>query len=661
MKKTEPKQGAALVASILILALLFVLALIYVAMVRLGNLQAEWGEAESRARSGLDTALARALAGIGEKFDDRVFVIAGQEEDWISEGEGGAVSGLVDADLAADLGWPERYRGTGPGSLADRAARATWETHGDTNRWHLATAWVGVDLTGLLDPFIDMPLPDSFGYELRSTSRPYVTPGEFTAIHPVSVTQVFLPNNLSRDRGWYDAGVWRTDVEVGGRTVGMDMTAWEQEDIRAVFEHLYPDANHDELTAAFLDFRAGADAPTEVDSLTAVPIPMFNEVRADLTITNTANVILVEVQVGLEIWFPNLGNRPEETFRVSESPAILPESIGLSPQEKTPSGWVFETPETPNPFTLLSMTFVSTEAPLPGQVLEIEIPLDNLEIERMSDERVLDRIASELVLRFDNVQVPGDGDTLREHRIFEALDPKLNHRLDMWIAREEDSLGELNAAALEFLAAHPGRGPLYTVLGRPEQGSAVEMIGFFPLDEPWATVNLFGDDGRWFLRQVRNFPRAAGWRRGRINPNSSYEQVLEAVFQSAQVERYPGDPDGRGVTEAESWALAEAMMEEVAAGRGFVQRGDWTKALENSTLWAEWGWDVFQAESLVRQLNERFETSQQYWGLVLMAEWRSPAGVARGRSRAAALIRRDPFADAQERHSWARQLWIPLP
>jgi len=649
------KRGAALLASLLLLGLLMVLTLLYVAIVRLEGQIADWSQAEQRARGGLDTALAWALADIGETYAGRVYAMPGQEDDWVSLGEGGAVTGLADEFTAQLLGWPERYRGSGPGTLVDRAASATWETHGDTNSWHLATAWVGVDLSGLLDPHHLNFSAQAVRLE-EPPARRYITPGEFTADHPGTstdeppgVTQVFLPNNHALDRGWYDNGVWQARVEVDGRSISPNLAEWDQDDIRAVFAALYPHSNIDELTAAFLDFRSGADAPAEVDSLTAVPIPMFNEVAAELTLTNTAGVIRVEVRVQLEIWFPNLGSTVEQRFRVSESPAILPESIGLTPQE-TLEQWEFDTPA---PFTVLSMRFVREAAEL-GQTITLEIPLENLEIERMSDERVLDRIASELVLRFEDVPVPPEGGTVTRTRIYEALDPKLNHRLKTWVPREADTLGALNASA-------SGLGPLYTVFQPGFLDENPANIGFFPLDRPWETVNLFGEDGRWFHRHTRRAAWAPGWRTGKINPNSSYEQVLEAVIQAVRIERFPNDPEGRLVNPEESRTLAGALQREVGEGNGFVQRGDWTKALQEMDFQTEFGWDRFQAESLVRRLNGVFETSQQYWGLVLMAEWRSPAGVARGRSRAAALIRRDPFADADGRHSWARQLWIPLP
>ena len=678
------KSGSALVATILMLAILLVLSLLYTVQVRLEGRITEFQQAGTQARGGLHSAQAEAMRDIAATYSNRVYAESGQELDWHSKGDATAGTDWVTPDTATELGWPDRLRETGSESLYQRAQNAGWTVHGNPDEWHLATAWVAADLTGLLDPNVvgrsDALDPGPAGIQMTDFNalpsvweREYLTPGELIAISP-GIEGMFFPDTWSVDRGWYDedTGLWKTQVEIDGQTLSMFPMDWEEDQVRTVMAHLYPDQDADELTNAFLDFREVAEVPRQVDGLTAIPIPMFNEVFVGVTVTRSEERTDVEVELDLELWLPSVGNVVEGSFRVSETPAIVPEEIGLEPQD-TMENWTFESP---GAFTRLSMRFVRQGAPLePGETLTVQVPLDTLSLEREIDGDwvEIDRVPADLLLELPPIIVPGEGGTVSVQGGVEVLDPRLNHRRDLWRETTEHSLGELNAWTVEYLEADEDLDPPYTHTATLDVAS---NIRFFPVGAPWRSVDLFGPDGRWWLRHTRDSGWEPGrWRRGVVNPNSLEPKVVESVFLEVPTGAispgivYPDSSVSLDIGQTDSMALDmiaavgwenEADFPEDLLEGGTVQRGDWTWALRDNDVLRE-EMDRHQAEAVVAFVQPRFESASQIWGMILVSEWRSPQGVARARARAVSVIWRDPYADENGRHAWSQMHWMPLP
>lgn len=676
----KSREGAALVVTLLLLALMVTVTLLYATLVRLERAAISWGVGRSRAVQGLQTALAWAISDLQEDlYGDEVFTDPARFEDWVSKG-GGDTPGPIPSLLAQDLGLPQRFWLDGPGSLADLAGRATWEVHGNPEDWHLATAWAGVDLTGLLDPEMpELPL-ERLGLLHLQNDPPALTPREFLARHPEAV-QVFVPQNRGLDRGWYDAGRWRESVTLGTQEVGMDLLSWNRDQILAVMSARYPAQDAEDLADAFEDFRSRRRVPSRVQGLTAVPVPMFNEAVVGVEVTYTEETAAVTLTMDFEVWFPFRGDFPEQEFRIPESPAVTVHTTHFVPETSGPQ-WTFARPA---PFARPSLSIrVNLNGPLPGDSFALEVDLSTLRLVEMETGAEVDRMPENFRVRFDALTVPEEGGSLQTRQVWEVLDPRLNHRPDQWQPQDADSLGQVNAITRQFWEDNPLRdqAPLWLPAASQHEENPLatepSQVRFFPVGEPWQSVQLLGPDGRWWLRHTRPSAWQAGWRRHRVNPNSAYPEALEAVFAMARIRRWPEDPQPLRLADPQLWALAELLQARVADGRGFTQRGDWTAALALPEFWTEenlWGTaaspsdpdrvtrplTATQIESLISQMDTRFETASQLWGLLLFSEWRGPGGTVQGRSRAWAMVRRDPFADEHGKHAYGIQLWFLEP
>lgn len=670
---TPAKSGVALLATLLLVAALMILGLLYLLQVRLERRTTDYQHAAAQARAGLETALSRAMESMAETYEDRVYAVPGQDHEWYSEAEGDVAGAWFDADDVAEWGWPERVRGSGEGSVFERAEKAEWVIVGDPDEWHLAIAWVGADLTGLLDPnvvgTVSSRYPQSGPWaiptgelQFESSGRKYFTPGEFEADHP-SATKVFMPGSWSKDDGWYDDGVWRQSVTIGEHELSMH-PHWSREQIQAVMAYLYPDGDAEKLALAFEDFRENAVYPRDPDIPTVAPIPMFNELVATLTVETTGAGVAVTLTLDVEFWLPFLGSRVVNDFRVSEAPGAtlngsawpaeageLAFSLNVDAEPLEPPG-VFETGR----FTY-SRLLAGAEPGTP-----VTVDLNTLMELHMYEDLAVDRMPA-MILTLEAVS-PEVGGTREEQRVLEVLDPRLNYREDLWVEREEHSLGEVNRAAVELVEADDSLDPLWAWAPRAlNQWGAnpvwqTRAIGYFPLDEPWRSVDLFGEDGRWWLRHTRDDGWEPGvWRRGMVNPNSLYREALEAAFLDVPLEKFPVDPNSERLTPEQTWNIAEDFIAALEMEEGSVQRGDWTRILAGNAVLREM--DRHAAESVVASMLQVFETRQQLWGVALVAEWRAPGGWAVASAQSAALVWRDPYPDPGGEHAWSRLLWLP--
>ena len=668
LQQNDRKSGAALIAGILLVGVLFVLGFLYLLQVRLESRITRLAHARAQADAGLFTAQETALAEVVRSGENRGYVLPGETMTWHSSGEL-EDAGWIETWLAGELGWPERLRGDGPESLSARSEAAGWEIRGSTNTWHLATRWVAVDLTGGLDPTVvarqpvSFPGPEGIGIAHMQNApaegfdREFLTSGEFTARHP-GMPQIFVPGNWGVDRGWYDRAdrVWRTNLVLNGRAISMFPMTWDAEDVREVMAHVYPDRDAAALTDAFLDFREVRPRPERLDGITAVPIPMFNEAFAEVTLENEADRIDFRLLLNLEIWFPYVGNPVTGRFRVAETPEIrIREGMTLAPLD-TEDEWVFEMPVT---FSVLLFEYRQSGVPLnEGEVLNLEIPLSVPTLEQEVDGEwvAVDRMAEDLILRLPAVTVPPEGGTVQVQGGLEVLDPRLNHQSQWWEPTASATLGAVNQATETYLSARPDLDP---AMAHTASLDLADHIRYFPLDTPWESVDLFGEDGAWWMRHTRDTGWEPGiWRRGRVNPNSLEPQTLEAVFVGAPVRRHPGAAEVLEVSEPQAWQLAEAMIQGVSDARGGVNRGSWVQALRGSP--ALEGMDRMQAEALAAQVMPRFEAGGRLTGMILEAEWRAPGGNATARQRAASVVWQDPVSDENGVHLRARTVWLPL-
>ncbi len=157
--------------------------------------------------------------------------------------------------------------------------------------------------------------------------------------------------------------------------------------------------------------------------------------------------------------------------------------------------------------------------------------------------------------------VPAEGEVVAG---YEAVDPRFNGSPsdpEQWVYAAADyapSLGEANAAALARQAEPDADGDSDMHVGnRPFR--AVADLGYLPFG-PWRTIPVTGPEA-WpvYRRFVARDPDLAP-RRGLVNPNTDRPEVLQAAFLDLPLERYAEDPDAPAIDEAQSLALADAVI-----------------------------------------------------------------------------------------------------
>ena len=657
------REGSALVVSLMLVALMLTLVLYYVSLLRLETRVSGYMTADGLSRMALERALAEAAEELMRAFPDgQAYPPPTASVGRVSRGSGGAVGNVLPESLAEDQGWPAVFRGSGSGSLRARLADAQWVVEGDTGGVHTATAWLGVNLTGLLDPhgvadldttdlgYVRGPLDDTVYFTARELEK--AVPG---------LTPVFLPGGVSRDRGWFDSSAftWNTTRIVGGETISMHPREWTEAQTDAVFAFLYPDRDHGAIAEAFRDFRDGAPVPVNPDGITAVPVPMFNEVSAVMSLENLGDRVQVVHQLDLEIWRPFPGNVDTNRYQVARTPALSAGNAGSEPLEQVAvdvsDDWTFPSPngEVEDAFAFLTLNVTNTVVLVEGAPVEVAWELAGLEVELLEG-AVVDRLPAGLRVELPPVSVPPSGSVVEASAFLAVTDPRLNHEADEWNAAAAPSIGAINPEAGAF--PDPDRlldtFACWAPVGRaPDWEEA--WVGFLPLDEPWRSVDLFSDEGRWWLKHTRTPDWEAGrWVRHRVNPSSGFPEALEPVFRGVPLREWPDQSGASVLTPEVAERLALDLNALFLLDEGATDRGDWAAGLE-ATLVREEGLSLHQAEAVIGETLDRLTTDCHLWGVVGVAESRDASGRVRHRRGVLTVWWMDPFpSGAEGRHAW---------
>ncbi len=332
-------------------------------------------------------------------------------------------------------------------------------------------------------------------------------------------------------------------------------------------------------------------------------------------------------------------------------------------QDETPSNeWAFVAPSA-DPFWLLGLRYLY-EGPFPSNgVVAVDVELGKLLLERL-DGAAIDAFPTNLVISLPELPLPPAGGVAEARAGYEVTDPRLNHRIEEWVATSNATPRAINQAARDAWEADDRTDPFETWSPAGlTNGLEAAWIGFLPIGEPWRSVDLFGEDGRWWLAHTRDPGAVLGrWERGRVNPNGPYTSAVAAVFADVPVESWPGEPGALGLSYELALGMAADMRVAVNDGSGSVHRADWAWAVEDRLLATLGEEGRHQAEAVVRQSYRLFEPGGQVWGIWMMAERRSAAPASTWpRRRALALVWWDPFPDLAGWHAWSLLRWLDLP
>ncbi|MDF3130089.1 hypothetical protein P0Y35_12850 [Kiritimatiellaeota bacterium B1221] len=665
-KNGDKKQGSALILTLLMLALMLTLVLYYVSLIRLETQVSGFTSAQSYSRAALNEAIAEALGELERHHqlradERRASVAVSTYPELRSAGAGGALTGGVRLVELERLGWPA------PADILAFTTNASWVISGEEDEIHTAYAWAVIPLTGMLDPHAlegwnaaHLGFMDTF-----PNDRVYFSAAEFRESHPGGAP-LFLPGTYAQDRGWFDyvSSTWQTNVTVRTGTLGMNPLEWNDADSLALFERLYPDRDFARIHQAFLDFKEGRTLPSDPDGITAVPVPMLNEVSASMTVENLGDDWVEIVHyLDLEVWYPFQGNVNSNRYRVAMTPALKSASpdLAIAPVASDEK-WTFEVPggEPESAFTLLTLTTGALRVSRPaGQVLEVYWDLDRLELEEVG-QGVADRLPAGLKLDMPAVSVPASGSVVRVEATIEVKDPVLNYDAAHWVKSDTSSLLDINGAARTAEGAEiKSDGWLrWTPAGRPGEWQA-GWIGFLPLDTPWRSVDLFAEEGQWWFRHTRPPEWEPGkWHRDRVNPNSMLQEALAAVFLDLPKEKWPGEPSPETVELSEARLLGADLAAALELDEGADQRGDWTDAMQFTLL--DGDADRHLAESVLANSSDRMAIGYQLYGLLVWSETRYPNGRSRTRHRENVILWVDPYPNGEGRHAVMKLFRSPL-
>lgn len=645
MKTKTTRRGAALILTLMLLALMLTLVLYYVSLVRLQTGVSGYSQAERLSRAALDRALAEALAELEHQHhlraeSGRAFLAPETWSGMRSQGGEGAVTGGVTEAELASLGWPD------PAEVALRLAGAEWVLDQQTNGLQTVYAWVLIPLSGLLDPE-----GMKAGWEtslIDGEGELFFSPAEFRQRHP-EAEALFMPGAYSRDQGWYDFDrkLWQTNVTVAASTLGMNPLVWRDGEVQALFQMLYPGRDSEAISRAFLDFREGKTLPTDPDGISAVPVPMFNEFSAEMSVENLGDRLKLTQTLDLEIWYPYPGNPNTNLYRVARTPALEAETAGSGAfaLASTDADLTFlpTAGEPESAFEVRKFEAVRQLQPaVPGERIELAWHLGGLEIEQLG-EGVADRLPAGLRLVLPGLTVPPSGGVSRVRRTLEVEDPGLNHQSLRWLEAAESSLWAVNPAAI----AARGRERVadgwtrWTPAGRSGEWQE-GWIGHLPLDTPWRSVDLFDSEGQWWLRHTRSHGWTPGpWMRNKVNPNADQPEAFSAVFLGLLPFRWPEAPPSTALGAENAAVLAADLAASYLLDEGSDQRGAWSGALQTGLLGA--GLERHEAESILQQTLARLSPNYQLYGLLLLAECRGAAGGGRFRINQALILWMDPY------------------
>ena len=247
----------------------------------------------------------------------------------------------------------------------------------------------------------------------------------------------------------------------------------------------------------------------------------------------------------------------------------------------------------------------------------------------------------------------------------ECIDPRKNWKGDVefWAAGVQgtNTLGRTNSAALSFMSANAlaDKDPWMYIKNAPLE--SVGEIGAVYFGDTWQTARLYDRGTNECHTVLDNFtletsPEAL--MKGRVNLNCRSRDVLKSVFTNMPVREYldssPRLDQNSHLNDIVNRIIADGPYTNLSD----IGNIDWNAACMNvSSIVTNPAMSEIDIESFIRNSADLFGTRQQLFVIILGAgPFRIMPGIAayRGdwlaRSRAVAVVWRDPFPDENGNH-----------
>lgn len=518
------------------------------------------------------------------------------------------------------------------------------------------------------------------------------------------------------------------------------------------------DGDRKAIAKALMDFTSEDIAPQGVDYPSVKDVPMLNETRLKLNLLEEPHsgsddkpdysIYTLKVELDVETWFPfPVSDRKNKRFTIPAPVFKLvgggggggdnsiafrygftgatgytiqrPDLEGTADAYEFSPDWNEGKPERmKEPFTYeIPLKAVcsgngwndSEEGHLPQGLTLVLQPQGTTKLSVEHDAARVDEAELTLVnAKFLQLKQTG-GEIASD---MEAVDPRMNHVPDLWVAGEEDgTMGECNEAAKEAVKQNLGvaspRAGDYAMFCRNGPLETPGDLGYIPvsgagtkLANAWKTLDLYSLDAAWLMRQLvakreadhertdpisgkkLTFPKTLPvYTNGTVNPNTPLTNVLAAAFRDLTAEGIPGwDNTAQNKKEigmSDANTIASRVIgyrskgeydteESLGKGYDFASGSDWASAFADPT------WHKNLERLFDRPKNVREGLIRQTWGLfrpednlfvmivVGQAVKEGPTGtlgkfdedddMVVGEKRAALLVWRDPFPVGDNPH-----------
>lgn len=350
---------------------------------------------------------------------------------------------------------------------------------------------------------------------------------------------------------------------------------------------------------ALEDYMGKGDVPQGTDYPSVKAVPMFNEFRVKLELTNNANEGGVwrsgfKMAMDVEFWypFPSTHNELTNDYLVRATNVVMgagtaSEQISIRYRAKLQDGSYVQTVlypragaghewkiprNTTDKKTLwedgnpTNVTF-EYEIPFPDTVTQkvVSVQLDDINISGMKLVKVsgmttnkVDSMPDKLKISWEKTRPTIYADSSQgptEMSAFaEVIDPRLNHLDDMWVSADKHSLGKKNDAAKEGQEKAErklGYKPGSTFFCRNGAMKSPAELGYIPVWDgktTWMTLDIFSEEGielmnRLVCTNAMNWnmldSRSVYYTNGTINPYTRDQAVLNGAFYGLDL-RVPG-------------------------------------------------------------------------------------------------------------------------
>lgn len=418
-------------------------------------------------------------------------------------------------------------------------------------------------------------------------------------------------------------------------------------------------ANANTVARNLVDYLDGDFTPHDLDTFSAEPVPMLNEVVLENIVTydSGSSTWSNRIRMRVELFYPFANPATASGFTLQFTVQPVGGDFVIAPQSETVNvpNMTFDTPSEiwVSPAREFTWTYASTNTP----AMPTQFQITGLSVRRSGTE--VDRVRTPINIPWGThfhaspigASIPtGSSWAVNDPRINWDWDNQWNPPVETKVASPGGSLNAMNPKATAMLG-QPDQDGHRAMYARNGNGN-IEVpgeLGFLLYDanRPWQTIPLHGSDALAVLDHFTTNTNA--FRTGLVNLNSENRNVLAQVFFDTPLERWPGESGAPRVSVAQATALATAIYNAGGANQytnvSHIARAG--AGIDSALA----GFDRLQRKAAIRNSSMLLGTRQNIYTIIITAQSVVDAnndGTVQndevvGEQRAVAVVWRDPY------------------